>query len=267
MTISIINRTFVGISELKLKRLSDGLLYNWPIPDNFSVQDNKEQKRQYTRNAQGRRVPANNYISGEDPVLTISYTHMQPEMIAFRVGNLFEEDTKNVFLNKTLEVTTNNFAGATTSAELGFGISADLTDTTASKVGSNGLSFPLVRAAYATFDPAVADTFAQGANGALKFSNNLVTAKEIISVQMPYTVTGLTIGDNLVGPHSVVATLVDTNNKVAIFYAPVATPNLDGAGFTPGGDAMEIPLFLNNPPGACRSWDLIYTNKEVRCTY
>jgi hypothetical protein len=266
MTITVFNESFVGLSELKLQRISDGRVLHLPTPANFVVQENKQQKIQRTKSSQGRTVRANTFIAGEEPVLNIDYNFMQPELIALRMGNQFEQKTYPIQIARTIEVTKEGYAGAE-EGYLGYGMPADQPEAKASyrQMGKN--SIPLTRVAYNSFDPSATLTFAQGANGALKFSSDISQNNETVSLVLPLEVTGIALGDELVGAHRVVAHLVNTSNYVWVFTAYNVTPNVEGSALDPNAEAIQLPFFINNPPGECRGWNLTFTNQKVKCAY
>lgn len=263
MTITINQRTYVGISSLLMKRKSDGVVLTWPVPNTFSLNTNIEQRIQEGRNAQGRKVRTGSYVVGEMPELNISYNYIQPEMISFNTGNQQATGTFDTSIPKLIEVAKAEYAGDAT----GFlfeGVTEDNAATAAS-VTRGGVSTALTREEFATFDGSVEDSFAIGADGALKFSDNLVAAREIVAILIPHNITGIRLSDVLVGPHELYATLVDTRNKVSIFEALNVTPNVEGRSLDFGGEGMEISLFLNNLPGDCRSWQITNTELSVAC--
>lgn len=262
MTISILNETFKGISELKVLRHKDNLLMHWPTPNNFVLQDTKEQRMQYTRDWMGRRTRANTYVVASDASLSISYSHVQPELLAFRIGTYFEEKTNDVYFVRSYTVTKDSYPAYATGA-FGNGIVADADAKASIKTAYS--TEELTAQPYATFNGSTAKSFAVGANGAVKFSTDLVTNRETVSLMVPYTLTGLSIGDELVGAHSIVANLVTSENKVVVFTAFNVTPNLDGASIDPSAEGLEVPMFVNIVPGTCTSYQLTYTNKIVEC--
>lgn len=266
MTIAVFNETFVGISELKFQRISDNRVLNLPTPANFVIQENKQQKIQRTKSTQGRAVRASSFITGEEPSLQVEYSHSQPEILAFRMGNQFETNTYNIKIARTLEINQSSYQGAEL-GQLGHGMPADQVDTVASIRKPGALSTALTRVPYATFTASTTQTFAQGADGALKFSDDLVTAREVVSLIMPLEVTGLALGDGLVGAHRMVAHLVDTSNLVWVLIADNVTTNTEGSAFDPSAENLQLNFFLNNPPGACRAWNMYSTNQKVKCAY
>ena len=263
MTIIVNNRTYVGISSLLMKRKSDNVVLTWPVPNTFVLNTNIEQRIQESRNSQGRRVRSGSYVAGETPDLTVSYSYIQPEMISFNTGNEQASGTFGTFIPRLIEVSQAAYPADAT----GFlfnGVTED--DATASaSVTRAGISTELTRVAFAAFDGTTDDQWALGADGALAFSDNLVTAGDVVAVLVPSDVTGIRLSDVLVGPHEVYATLVDTRNKVSVFEATNVTPNLEGRSIDFGSEGMEISLFLNNPPGTCRSYNIINTELSVAC--
>jgi len=261
MTIQIATRTFKGISNLNLTRLSDGVVLNWPAPDNFVLDLGIEQRVQFTRDSQGNRVRAGSYKAGQSPTLSITYGFIQPEMISFKIGEQMASQTLDTYIPYQLLVNKAAFAAGATGSMLD-GVAADDTDTVAS-VTRGGLSTPLTRQAYTGFTGSTDDTFAIDADGALKFSTNLVTAEEVVTLNVPQkSLTALALSDVVVGPHRLNARLVDNRNKVVLFESYNVTPNLEGGSVEFGGESTELSLFLNSAAG-CRSYNLLDLDLDV----
>lgn len=264
MTIQIVNQSYKGISTLAITRLNDGVVYNWPSPETFTVAQNIEEKQQMTRNELGEKVRASTYKMGETPELNISYGFIQPEMISFRLGNQLASGTFDTAIPRQIQATATDIPADVTGGI--YFLAAEDADATAS-VTRNSISTQITRQPFATFDGTIADSYAIGLNGALKFSDNLVAAQEIVTIVTPVSgLTAVNISDLLVGPIEVRAKLVTSRNTVDLFETRSATVNLSGANFDFGGDGnSEIGLYLNNVPGRCRSWDLYSTENTVSC--
>jgi hypothetical protein len=259
-----INRTFKGLADLRLKRLSDGLIWCLPTPSTFAVDNGIEQKIQMTRNQLGEMTRAGSYISGRTPTLRVSYQNMQPEILQFRIGNYFAAKTNTeLALPKSVDVFQNEYAGALNSTQLGFTITAD-TVTQATTVKNNA-SVLLTQQPFGSFSAATDDSFAVGDAGALKFSNNLKTAAARVSLLIPYTINTYGIGSQIVGPHSLFATLITTEGEVVVFTCRRVTPNFEGSGFDTGAESIELPFFINSVAGQCQSYELDYTGVYVSC--
>lgn len=259
-----INRTFKGLADLRLKRLSDGLIWCLPTPSTFAVDNGIEQKVQTTRNQLGEMARAGSYISGRQPNLKLSYGFMQPEILQFKIGNYFSTKTNTALsLAKSVDVFQNAYPGALNNTQLGFTITADVVSQ--ATVVKNNVSTLLTQQPYASFSNATDDSFAVGDAGALKFSDNLKTAAARVSLLIPYTINTYGIGSTIVGPHSVFATLITNENEVVIFTAQKVTPDFQGSGFDTGAESIELPFFINQPAGACQSYQLDWTGLYVSC--
>jgi hypothetical protein len=262
MTISVLNRTFKGLAELRLRRATDGAILHLPVPNTFIVENNIEQRIQYSRSAQGVRVRSGTYVAGIEPVMRISYSFMQPETLQFKIGNEFEAKTSALKILKSYNVTQGVFPAAV-SGQLGFNVVQD--QPSQASITRNNVSFQLTQVPVGSFNPATPDTFAVDAGLEVSFSNNLVNAVETVSLYTQESFNGYGIGDNLVGNYSVVAQIITTENKVVIFSADFITVNLDGSGFDPSADQMEIPFYINNPPGSCFPYEMFFTDVTVPC--
>lgn len=263
MTVSVLNRTFIGIAELKLRRTSDGVILHLPTPNTFIVENNVEEKIQYTRTSQGQRSRAGSYVSGREPMLRVSYSHMQPETLQFKIGNEFETKTNTLKVAKSFTVIQNNYPAVTTTGTLGYNVAANA--PAQASITRDNISFELTQVPFSSFDANVDDTFAIGASFAVKFSNNLVTTQETVSMLVDESFTGLGIGDNIVGAHSVIASIITTQNKLVIFRANYITPSIAGSGFDASSEQIEIPFFINTQSGECFPYELFWTDVTVNC--
>ncbi|MGL5061093.1 MAG: hypothetical protein ACRC62_14060, partial [Microcoleus sp.] len=75
---------------------------------------------------------------------------------------------------------------AVVTGQHGFGMLADQAAGSASYIDATGKTVALTRQAFATFAPATVKSYAQGANGAFKFSTDIVTGKFDVTPFVPY---------------------------------------------------------------------------------
>lgn len=259
-----INRTFKGLADLRLKRLSDGLIWCLPTPSTFAVDNGIEQKIQMTRNQLGEMTRAGSYISGRTPTLRVSYQNMQPEILQFRIGNYFATKTNTqLSLPKSVDVFQNEYPGALNNTQLGFTITADTVSQ--ASVVKNNKTLLLTQQPFAGFSAGTDDSFAVGDAGALKFSDNLKNAGARVSLLIPYTINTYGIGSQIVGPHSLFATLVTNEGEVVVFTCKRVTPNFEGSGFDTGAESIELPFFINQVAGECQPYQMDWTGMFVAC--
>lgn len=253
MTTTKLNNTIVGVTEVKLRRTKDGLIYHLPIPQNLVVEPNKDERVIQGRNRLGRQVETFSYIRGENPTLTISYQHVQPELLQFRLGSYFETTTKDLFIPMSFNLAQGGTFPAVQAPSLGHAIIAGA-EAIASIKKPDGTSQALEEG----------PDFTIGAGGAITFSSALVAAKETVSMLIPYTVTGLGIGSELIGQHEVVASMVDTEGYVWLFYAPNTLPSAAGGAIDFSAEGFDLQLKIY-PSGGCQPFILIKTADKVSC--
>jgi len=245
--------TFVGVQELKMRRYRDGLIYHLPTPMNMVVEPGKNERVLMGRNRLGRRVEVASFIDGENPVLNLSYGVVQPELLQFRLGNYFESKTQELKLPVTFDLGEGGTFPAVTAPSLGHSIIAGA-DAEASIKRPDGSSMSLVEGT----------DFTIGASGMVTFSAALVAAKETVSMLIPYTVTGLGIGSELIGRHEVVATILDSEGWVWFFHAPNAKPSAAGGSIDFSAESFDLQLKLQNA-GGCQPFTLIKSSDRVSC--
>lgn len=267
MTVALNNKTYVGISNLTIQRLSDGLVYNFPTPMDFVLQTNVQERQQLGRNALGRTVRLRSFPIAELPMLQIQYGHISPELISFKTGLRLTSTPVSVdtHIPKLLEVTKNEY----TAAELGLpSTGVDPSNTYASYINANGISTLLTRepvANYATFDPTSTFKYCINNSGSIKFTNDVVNAKHVIEIIVGYTGNVIKLSNQLIGDVKINAALVNTENKIDIFEAPYASLVLENSQIQFGGEGIDMVFNLNNVPGTCTSWNLYQTDLTVTC--
>jgi hypothetical protein len=264
MTIQIANRSYKGISTLTITRLTDNVVYSFPSPSTFSVASNIEEKIQMTRNELGEKARANTFKMGETPELTVSYDFLQAEMVAFRLGRQLATGTFATSIPRQVLVTQEDVP-ADASGGIYFPVAADAAAIASVIVA--GISTPLTRQPFATFDNTDPLSFAVGGNGALKFSTDLVAQREVVTLVIPVTgLTAVSLSDALVGPLAIRAKVSTSTGTVDLFECLNASVNLSTANFDFGGEGgSEMGFYLNSVPGECQSWRLFSTPLTLQC--
>jgi hypothetical protein len=131
-------------------------------------------------NSRGEMVFVEAIVNQKEPGMQISYAKMTKELWALKLGwKLEDQAITDALYCKSFRASKASYAGAASGSE-GFGMTADQVTSTM-YVLRNGITVPLTRAAFATFDGATDDTYAQGANAAIKLSDNIVEARELVT--------------------------------------------------------------------------------------
>lgn len=267
--ISVQYRTYKGISNLNILRKSDGVLYSWPKPNTFILNDGQEQVNQMTRNDLGEMSSINNYTQSRVPLLQIGYAQLQLELFAFQTGFQLTSGTFDVGVPRQVIVPTDGLiAGATVATNAYFGMAqdglvGDLSDVFAA-INDDGISVALTPVLWTGAQPAGPNEIAFGPDGALYFSSDLVGC--VVSVRNPWNVDANSISNTLVGEVSIQVAMVNSVNKVDFINIPTAIIDTAGTPFEPGADAFTINLRPIQEPGACLAYNMFETNQEVSCS-
>lgn len=267
-TITVQYRTYKGISNLNILRKSDGVLYSWPKPTTFVLNDGQEQINQMTRNDLGEMSSIGNFVTSRVPLLQIGYQQLQVELFSFQTGFQNTSGTYDVGVPRQVIVPSDGqIAGATAANEAYFGMAqdgliGDLSDCFAS-INDDGISANLTPVFWTGSQPAGPNEVAFGPDGALYFSADLVDC--VVSLRNPYNVDAVSISSLLVGEVSVNVAMVSSNNKLTFLEIPSAIIDTSGTPFEPGTDNFGVNLRLIQQPGRCLAYQLYETDKLVSC--
>ena len=264
---------YKGMSDLKIVRQSDKVVMCWRKPGSFTVDDAYDQKEQKTSNELGEETLAGRTTRGVMSTITIGYPGLTPEMIAFRSGgNQLETGSFTTSYPRTEKVEKGEYAGASASDIFGHGSPADpgmdgLSRKAYASISKNNISTPLTQQLYANYETwrATPMSFAIGANGARRYSDDLVAANEVVALDIPITATSQRISDLIVGGVTVSAKVVDNDNKIHLFKAFSAIIDLSSANVDFKADNVEVKLSLIEAPPECRLWQMYATGQRVAC--
>lgn len=151
-----------------------------PAPESVTFNQGIEEMIINETNDLGEMQFVEAIVQAKNPALTVNYGKMTREIMALKMGyRLQGQALSDALFAKSFRVLKNEYPAAAAGQE-GYGMSADQSSSECFRI-LDGLSVALTRQEYATFDPATPNTFAQGANGAFKFSNNLITERALVT--------------------------------------------------------------------------------------
>ena len=174
----------------------------------------------------GEKFVADTYVVKRAPSFKLTYGAKNKQLLSAFFGLALANGTRDTAVVKTLEVTSATQA-ATISGYSGFGVSADQALSEAWYLNPNGVSAKLTRQNFSTFNGGTALSWAQGADLALKFSDDLVTNRNWVTYYVPYTSTNTDyLSATSQSSYSVDLFFVDTDSRVGHFIFPSITANL-----------------------------------------
>ena len=255
---------FIANTNATLRDLKTGLVYNWKTPSNIAINPNRQTRKTTRRNNLGENITDDILIQSSDPVATLTYSGFNFEMLAFAMGKQLESGTYDVTQPFQVQAKTATYAAATT-GQVGFGIVADA-ETYGSKTDITGAkkSVPLTQQPFASFVATTANTFAVGANRALKFSDNLVEDGAFVTLSISRSIAGNYMGNPL-NAHEFSGLVVGTDKRVMIIYIPEVIIDPSQGQFDPSSEQLQIPMQIIQPLDWCDPFKLIDTAQTVYC--
>jgi hypothetical protein len=119
--------------------------------------------------------------------VVLQYGKANKEVMSLLIGNPLETAAiTDAYYHTTFKAVANK--NAVVAGQHGFEMTADVTTGSASYTDAKGRSQPLTRQPFATFAPATALSYAQGAAGAFKFSTDLIAGGFDVTPFVPYAV-------------------------------------------------------------------------------
>lgn len=262
ITISVqgLNAVYRGISNLKLRDVTNGILYNWTTPVSATLETNIEVRDITSRDKTGKMSRVNQVETGSMPVLSLEYSSWKAPKFIASTGWQEEVGTFQMSYVNDFKVPVGGVVPAVTSGSYGYSIAEDA--TAYASYDDTGSSFPLTQVTYATFNAATDDTFCVGDNGEFKFATNLEGA--YVSVEVGVTVSGTGFASTLTGEFEINYTVVDYNNKIS--YVKIYNAVIDPSGKTYNPESETIPITFKLLTGSqCLAYKIVDTNEAVYC--
>jgi hypothetical protein len=189
----------------------------------------------------GERYVADTYVVKRAPTFALTYGAKNKQLLSAFFGLALANGTRDTAVVKTLEVTS-GVQAATISGYSGFGVTADQSGSEAFYLNANGVAVELTRQTFATFNGATALSWAQGADLALKWSDDLVANRNYVTYYVPYSSTNTDyLTATTQANYSADLFFIDTDGKVGHFIFPSITANLtENKEFEFGGGTIDL---------------------------
>jgi hypothetical protein len=233
-----------------------------PAPSGATWNENIEEQVYTQRDAEGVLKFDEAMTTGRQPAATLNYSRFTKEILALRLGRKLEEQALTgspwAFSQRLTKL-------AFPANAAGFAGEGMVTDIASASYLKNGISTPLARQPFATFVPATAGSFAQGADGALKFSTDLLNKWVTVYGTYPETAADV-LSEDLFGIFelTIFGVLQEAGVK-EVFYLqmnPVQI-NLAENDETNFG-ANEVPIAFRSADPSCIP-TLVFPRRKVAC--
>lgn len=209
--------------------------------------------------------PVLRYESRQAPELSLTFPGTDVNTLEFQTGRKFAIATRNTFFGGQDFLTASaTIAGASSSTQLGFGVAANVAGALATVNRDNQRIKLTYDTDFAAFNAALNDRFAVGANGARKYSTNLLTENATVNFQIPYTASILSLSALPLNGYKINLGLLDIDNEVVNFTAYSVQPILNTQ-VDLSAASVSIP-FRINASGCGNPYDFQFTGQQVFCS-
>lgn len=223
-----ITRRWAGVAQATFRDLNTDLLRVFRAPTDFELDAGIKTKTTEGSNSLGEKALLDRYVDSVMPEMTLTLAGGNTELFGYQIGKEVVKVTgsteivifgKPIMMAQTPPVPVGGY---------GYDVVVDAVSRGSAKIGG-GLSVGLIQQPWATFVPATPLSFAVGAQGAFKFSTDLVTGRANARIEVPAVVDVLSLSETDIG----------------FMTARIVLRSSDTSGTN-----VDIPTFQINPEGA-----------------
>jgi hypothetical protein len=234
-----ITRRWAGVAVAAFTDLNTDLLRTFRTPTDFEIDAGIKTKTTEGSNNLGEKSLLDRYVDSVMPELTLTIAGSSTEIFGYQIG---KEVVKITGSSEILTFRKQALQGQTLPVPIGgygYDIAIDAVSRGGARLGGD-LSVGLTQQPWATFVPATLLSFAVGANGAFKFSNDLVTSRAYITVRVPAIVDVYSLSENNIGFMSADVVLRSSDDSVSRIFVPTFQINPEGAKIQAASDNTQI---------------------------
>jgi hypothetical protein len=245
----------------------DTIVHVVPPPSSFQLNTGITETVKEGASRTGVKVNVKRYASEEKPTITLQFPTLTKFISQLVFGRLFEvADVLSTYVGNNIVVpSTGLIKPAPDATKYGFGLAADISGAIASTIKDNNVIQLTQSTPYASFDPftAAAGSFAQGPNGAIKVSADVIDYP--VSFSVPLLFNGVSnLGERNVPSYGLRVAFLDLDNRISLFTCRSVQPVL-GKNFDPTADNTQVELAVNYDGTTCSPYEFTYLGVASFC--
>lgn len=240
------------VTFTSLNPASNGVVIPMPNTATFSYDANIDVTEVPTNTVTGVTVRARLIETAAKPEVKITLP-ATPLAMAMAFNAEWENaSSQTIHITKQQTLTSNAIAAATSGSE-GYGIAADAVSQASYIDPADPTAVhELTQVTYATFDPAVTDdSFAVGANGAIKVSDNVVALAPMAQFRMPNILNVRQFGESTFDTFKVEAKIIMVDLSLFKLTFPSLQVKPDSRSFDPTSGKIELTMAALNDGSTC----------------
>lgn len=264
-TESASTRQFVNILGVQLRSIDTGLTQIIRTPNNFTIDFGFKSTKITGVNGLGQKCNLSTTVNEATGMVEITVGKQDLRILALAMGRTLQ---KNIADNIVLPFRRKALLAsnpAIPAGGLGFDIVADPVGLSGTAKLLDGLEQALVQQPYATFVAATPLSFAVGAAGAIKFSDDLVAGRADAEVQIPMTVDTRSISEQSLGLMSLRALIRNSDDSVSMLHIPYLEIDPEGTKLDPSAENTTIKAPIFPLGGYCDGWKILDVSRRLTC--
>lgn len=212
----------------------------------------------------GEMVVLDTYTQARKPEVKLDWNQTSLQLIGMQLGLEFQSeanvDTKVV--SNGLLITKTEYAPAQAGYE-GFGMPADQTNSLATALLANDLTSNLTRQPFGSFDAAIPFSYAQGANNAQKWSNNLINT--YVAYSFPHQLaSAIVLTEEDFSSFSLTMLTIMTDRTLLQWEFPSVSVKLDEGEINTADAKMSLSFRVQDDGSDCLPYKVIYKGQAQR---
>lgn len=214
----------------------------------------------------GEMVIVDTYPIERKPEIKLDWNQKNIQLLSIRLGLEFKTQTAVVakFVNSGLLISKTSYPASAIGFE-GKGILADQAGSIAFSLGADQIAVALTRTPFASFAPAGLLTYAQGADGAMKFSDDLLGT--YVAFEVPQTLaSAVALSDTPVGTFAMTMMTIMQDRSILQWNFPSVAVKKDQGDINLTEAKMEISFYVQYDGSTCLPYEIIYKGQAQKRT-
>jgi hypothetical protein len=258
-----ITQRIVNVIAVQMIGQETGLIQVLRTPKSISLDTGIKTKTTEGVDPLGRKALVDRTVTDYMPTIDITYDGASLDFFRLSMGRRIEKITGDIIKLPIRRQALKALYPPIAIGGLGYEIVADPVCTASAKF-SGGLSVPLVQQNFATFIPTTILSFAIGAAGTIKFSDDLVNARAIVEMSIQATIDTQSMSERDLDFQAVRAIFRNSDETVTLLDIPTIQINPEGSKFDTGGDSTQVKGSILSL-GGCEPFTIKTLSSRLTC--
>jgi len=257
--------TIQGLTDTSIKT-QDGKLLVLPTAAGGVINPGIKDQEINAMSRIGEMVIVDTYPVERKPEIKLDWNQKNIQLLSMRLGLQFTTQTAVAakYVNSGLLVTKSAYLGSAVGFE-GNGILADQPNTVAYSLGIDQSIVALTRQPFATFMPATVLSYAQGADGAMLFSTDLLG--QYVAFEVPQTLASVTaLSDQVTGTFAMTLMTIMQDRTVLQWDFPSVAVKKSQGDINLVEPKLEITFYIQYDGSTCLPYQITYKGTAQKRT-